>query len=89
MAVVKPHTCFAGVDCPLVNMKSMLSQPFPADDENVCTDFDLYQYLLCRPMSMFAEFGGMVCVLAEFILTDMVLTDLNTQQAQYFIYKEH
>ncbi|KAJ7184075.1 hypothetical protein C8R46DRAFT_1208311 [Mycena filopes] len=58
IAVVKPHTCFAGVDLPLVNLEGILQWPLP-DDDSICTDFDLYQYLLYRPQTRFAEFGGL------------------------------
>ncbi|KAF7335035.1 hypothetical protein MVEN_02253700 [Mycena venus] len=53
---VIPHTCFDGVDCPLLPAQSLLAQPLPDDD--TCTDFDLFQYLMYRPITRFAEFGG-------------------------------
>ncbi|KAJ7652173.1 hypothetical protein DFH06DRAFT_1134694 [Mycena polygramma] len=42
---------------PAPPIQSILRQPVPVDDS--CTDFDLYQYLLYRPISLFAEFGGL------------------------------
>ncbi|KAJ7433202.1 hypothetical protein B0H11DRAFT_2376815 [Mycena galericulata] len=55
---VRAHTCFDGVDLPLHEIEDLLAQPLPVD--NTCTDFDLYQYLMWRPVTRFAEFGGLV-----------------------------
>lgn len=41
----------------------LLAQPTP-DDDNAPTDFDLYQYMMWRPFTKFAEFGGLVRPLA-------------------------
>ncbi|KAJ7114568.1 hypothetical protein C8R43DRAFT_961339 [Mycena crocata] len=55
---VKAHTCYNGVDFPLFGMPELLEQPLPDDDS--CTDFDLYQYMMYRPVTRYSEFGGIV-----------------------------
>ncbi|KAJ7096988.1 hypothetical protein C8R43DRAFT_1141600 [Mycena crocata] len=55
---VKVHTCFNGVDVPLFGVSALLRQPLP--DDNTSTDFDLYQYMMYRPVTKFSEFGGVV-----------------------------
>ncbi|KAJ7107453.1 hypothetical protein C8R44DRAFT_885466 [Mycena epipterygia] len=61
LSIAKVHTCFNGVDLPLHGVSMLLQQPLPADD-STSTDFDLYQYLMWRPTTRFAEFGGIVSV---------------------------
>ncbi|KAJ7222139.1 hypothetical protein GGX14DRAFT_428153, partial [Mycena pura] len=51
------HTCFDGVDLPLIGVTTLLEQPIP-DDDTASTDFDLYQYIAYRPTTRYAEFGG-------------------------------
>jgi hypothetical protein len=63
---VKPHTCFDGVDCLLLGVRTLLQQPLPDDD--MCTDFDLYQYILYRRVTRFAEFGGLVRDLSPILI---------------------
>ncbi|KAJ6488698.1 hypothetical protein C8R47DRAFT_492859 [Mycena vitilis] len=55
---VQTHTCFDGADLPLRGMEFLLRQPIPED--NTATDFDLYQYMMYRPITQFAEFGGLM-----------------------------
>ncbi|KAJ6556664.1 hypothetical protein B0H10DRAFT_1967607 [Mycena sp. CBHHK59/15] len=54
---VQTHTCFDSVDLPLLGPAALLEQPVPEDD--TCTDFDLYLYMMYRPITRFAEFGGL------------------------------
>ncbi|KAF8183906.1 hypothetical protein K438DRAFT_2020608 [Mycena galopus ATCC 62051] len=42
------HSCFNGVDLPLDNVIGLLEQVIP-DDNSICTDFDLYQYMMYWP----------------------------------------
>ncbi|KAJ7190603.1 hypothetical protein GGX14DRAFT_407851 [Mycena pura] len=42
---VKGHTCFNGVELPLLDVINLLEQPIP-DDTTISTDFDLYQYII-------------------------------------------
>ncbi|KAJ7677149.1 hypothetical protein B0H17DRAFT_1139796 [Mycena rosella] len=46
------------VDLPLFQVASLLEQPIPGDT-TTSTDFDLYQYIGYRPITEFAEFGGL------------------------------
>ncbi|KAF8161910.1 hypothetical protein K438DRAFT_1776196 [Mycena galopus ATCC 62051] len=46
-ALVQVHSCFDSVDLPLDNVIVLLEQPIP-DDDSICTDFDLYQYMMYR-----------------------------------------
>ena len=55
---VQPHTCFNGVDLPLLGPAALLEQPLPQDD--TCSNFDLYLYMSYRPLTRFSEFGGLV-----------------------------
>lgn len=57
---VVSHTCFDGVDLPLFGVTDLLKQPVPETDD-VGTDFDLYLYIMFRPATQYAEFGGLVC----------------------------
>ncbi|KAJ7869568.1 hypothetical protein B0H14DRAFT_3579194 [Mycena olivaceomarginata] len=54
---VRVHTCFDGVDLPLRGVSTLLHQPQPTDA--TATDFDLYLYMMYRPITAFAEFGGL------------------------------
>ncbi|KAJ7718217.1 hypothetical protein B0H14DRAFT_2643408 [Mycena olivaceomarginata] len=54
---VRGHTCFDGVDLPLLGPSKLLKQPVP-DDDDTSTDFDAYQYIMYRPATVFQEFGG-------------------------------
>ncbi|KAJ6558921.1 hypothetical protein B0H10DRAFT_2446061, partial [Mycena sp. CBHHK59/15] len=56
---IKQHRCFAGADLPLIGVSKLLEQPIP-DDTTSSTDFDLYQYMMFRPTTRYAEFGGML-----------------------------
>ncbi|KAJ6552907.1 hypothetical protein B0H19DRAFT_1155211 [Mycena capillaripes] len=56
---VRQRSCFAGADLPLVHVTKLLKEPIP-DDTTTSTDFDLYQYMMYRPMTRYAEFGGAV-----------------------------
>ncbi|KAF8181751.1 hypothetical protein K438DRAFT_1976048 [Mycena galopus ATCC 62051] len=53
---VRGHTCFDGVDLPLLGPAKLLEEPIPPD--NTSTDFDLYQYIMYRPTTICHEFGG-------------------------------
>ena len=55
---VQAHTCFDGVDLPLLGVAKLLDQSLPENDD--WTDFDVYQYAMYRPVALFAEFGGLV-----------------------------
>jgi len=57
---VVSRTCFDGVDLPLFGVTDLLKQPVPETDA-VSTDFDLYLYIMFRPTTRYAEFGGLVC----------------------------
>lgn len=50
------------MDLPLLGVVQLLQQPIP-DDLTTATDFDLYQYMMYRHVTRFAEFGGSVHVL--------------------------
>ncbi|KAJ6534713.1 hypothetical protein B0H10DRAFT_1972366 [Mycena sp. CBHHK59/15] len=54
---VQAHTCFDGVDLPLLGVAKLLDQSLPENDD--WTDFDVYQYTMYRPVALFAEFGGL------------------------------
>ncbi|KAJ7818068.1 hypothetical protein B0H14DRAFT_2601563 [Mycena olivaceomarginata] len=56
---VRGHTCFDGVDLPLLGPSKLLKQPVPNDDD-ASTDFDAYQYIMYRPATVFQEFGGII-----------------------------
>jgi hypothetical protein len=60
---VREHTCFDGVDLPLLGVSKLLEQPIP-DDFTTTTDFDLYQYIMYRPATKYAEFGGLIWYVA-------------------------
>ncbi|KAF7348819.1 hypothetical protein MVEN_01401900 [Mycena venus] len=55
---VRERTCFDGVDLPLIGVTKLLEQPIPGDSTTT-TDFDLYQYIMYRPATKYAEFGGL------------------------------
>ncbi|KAJ7882432.1 hypothetical protein B0H14DRAFT_2565413 [Mycena olivaceomarginata] len=56
---VRGHTCFDGVDLPLLGPSKLLKQPVP-DDDDASTDFNAYQYIMYRPATVFQEFGGII-----------------------------
>ncbi|KAF8217972.1 hypothetical protein K438DRAFT_1952827 [Mycena galopus ATCC 62051] len=71
-ALVQVHSCFNSVDLPLDNVIGLLEQPIP-DDDSICTDFDLYQYMMYRPTTRYLKFGGLVCDYPVFVPLRLIL----------------
>ncbi|KAF8146571.1 hypothetical protein K438DRAFT_1990477 [Mycena galopus ATCC 62051] len=71
-ALVQVHSCFDSVDLPLDNVIGLLEQPIP-DDDSICTNFDLYQYMMYRLTTRYLEFGGLVRDYPVFVPLRLIL----------------